>query len=504
MRIAKKTFKRTIAISFCILLLLYITDKFGAAVVRGSVKPLYLTLGFSILIIIPYIVRRLGVLPLVCGLVFIYWLPLRARMSIISPALAEAYPFEVGIWILFVGILIRETKSQSTQWHHLLNEFPFLPFSVFIGSALIVYIATGVSSLAFVRIRMLCFIPAIWLFVVLYVIKTPKQAEFILWLFLISSVLLGIVYLYAPQFADPIQSTEYVRAAISNANFGRLTKVIKLPLFGILYMSAETNSIYFGFVGIQAFNLWLNHLSFWKRTAAGVIFCLCTYVIAQGQGRTAIISLVFSICIVTALTWKVRQGFIKNSLLKIMIAIPAFVVSIWYVAITSEILSYRQRITNLVADPLYSLESRMWRWTTSLPLLCDNPFGTGFYGVPTYLDRFGSTWFPHNLYLSLGLSTGIIGLIGFCWVLIFGIKVFLCGLRSGNYIHQLLSIGAIGSISLLLVAGIGSCIFWEARELLVFWIPIGIAMAVNIQNENDAGLKKSGGTKTPWKISETQ
>jgi len=86
-----------ISIVIISLIFFWIAHKIGIGIVSGKLKAVYIPIGFSILIMLPYIVDKIGTFPLLCGLIFIYWLPFDSGLSHVSPFLNYIYPAEFGM-----------------------------------------------------------------------------------------------------------------------------------------------------------------------------------------------------------------------------------------------------------------------------------------------------------------------------------------------------------------------------------------------------------------------
>ena len=480
------------------LIFFWILYKVGIGIVGGRLKSIYLPIACSILIMIPYIVEKIGAFSLFCGLVFVYWIPFDSRLQTYFGPLIHVYPTEFGVWMLCMGILIHGSVTRNAEWNSAVGRFPFLPFSLFIGGALITYLATvHYSSYPLIKIRTFCLLPALFCFLCIYLIKTLKQAEYLLWIFLISAGLLGLVYLYAPQIAHPVSLDSIAGSDIEVT--GRIRRIIHLPLFGPLRMSPETTPVCFAFVIALAFNLWLNHPSFWGRSGAATILAISGLIIVQGRGRTGLISAGCSVVVIMALTLVSRKhssSLFSKSLLKAGIAILLLFGSVWYYASISAIAGIRERGLSLFTDPLhvYGLDARIWRMKESIHIFFDHPFfGVGFEGFPKHLSIYGSPWFPHNFFLYLLLSVGFIGFIGFLWIFIGHAKACWSGLHSDNLNRQILCIGGLGCITALFVAGMASCICSSPWQILMVWIPVGIIMAAATLKDGEAkGVNKGG------------
>ena len=474
------------------LIFFWILYKVGIGIVGGRLKSIYLPIGCSILIMIPYIVGKIGSFPLLCGLVFIYWLPFDSRLQTYFGPLIHVYPTEFGMWMLCMGILIHGSVSRSAQWNSAVGRFPFLPFSLFIGGALITYLATvHYSSYSLIKIRTFCLFPALLCFVCIYLIKTVKQAEQLLWIFLVSAGVFGLVFLYGPRIA----TTESMLHVVKES--GRISTMIKLPLMGSLQIISSNAGSLFAFIITLSFNLWLNHPSFWGRSVAAGILAISGTAIVQAQGRGGLVAAGCSVAVIMALTLVFRKhsfSLFRKSLLKAGIVILLLFGSLWYYASISSIKSFRVHGLNLFTDPLAetTFSGRILRWKECIDVFLDRPFlGVGLFGLN--LSSSCSTWYTHNLILFLLLSFGIIGFIGFSWIFVRYTKACWSGLHSDNDTRQILCIGGLGIVTTLLIAGIVSPIMEAPWNVAMVWIPVGITMAAATLKDGEAkGVNKGG------------
>ena len=463
------------------LIFFWIAYKAGIGIVDGKLKAVYMPIGFSIFIVFPYIVDKTGTFPFLCGLIFIYWLPFNTGLGHVSPFLVNMYAAEFGMWMLCLGALIHGSITKSDQFASAIGRFPFLPFALLIAGSLS---ANLVSANFFARtelsqIRILFFIPSVTCFVCLYFIKTVGQAERLIWIFLISAGILGLVYLFAPN----ITGSERLYSIAEDT--GRIQRTIKLPLFGVLNINPANGAVCFSFIVVLSFNLWLNHPSLRGRLAASVILAISVLMIIQGQGRTGLISAICGVIAIQVLSLRFKiyaSKFILRSLLKPVIVICTTIFTVTYLAVTSPIFNYQQRVMNLYANPLLAADSRINRWETAVRVVLDNLHGVGIFGFP---NADGLSWVAHNLYLFLLLSSGIIGFIGYIWIFLRYTKAWWYGLHYRNLNRRLLCIAGIGCVVILIVGGMGSCIYWSPWETLIIWIPIGVTMAAATLPEED-------------------
>lgn len=476
--------KQKIIIFF--LVLIGIAFATGKAIAFQNTRLLYLVLGLGVFGGSAYIVKKSGWIPIFSILVFGYWILLDSKLSTFTPALKYLYPAEFGIWALLIAVLIQRSLAKNIPGNTSISKFPFLPFLLFIGGALATYFITERYGDYSIRvIRNFCLVPAAFCFLCVCLIKTEKQAERLLWIFLISAGLLGLVFLFSPQVVPQELTMEELRHIES----GRLTRMIKLPLCGLLFMGAETTPINYAFIAALAFNFWLHSSSFRKRWVAAGLLLISILVIINAQGRGGLVAASGSIVTITVLSEIFRERSPKRSgkkKLKLGIVGAGLFVGFWYFASISTVSRVRERVFGSFneSSAVAGLGDRIWRWSESLEVIFEHPFfGVGLEGFSRH--GYIYTWFAHNLYLYLWLSFGITGLVGFLWIFIHYARVYWSGLSCGNPERRMLALGGIGCVVVLLLAGITSSTFFvDSWQALMLWMPFGIiAAAVTLKSK---------------------
>ena len=479
MRITQRIPNVSVAIIYIVFFAIAVIAGIGIGVTNDVRKVIYPVMGLSILIMIPYIVSKIGSFPLLCGLVFMYWLPLNTGLHRLSPYLTQVYPTEFGVWMLCIGILNHNAVSKSAQRNSAISRFPLSPFLLFIVGALITdFISEHHNPYGLSQIRILCFLPAFICFSCIYLIKTVKQAEQLLWIFLVSAGVFGLVFLYAPRFANTESIFYYAGEG------GRISTMIKVPLMGTLNMISSNASSLFAFIVAVSFNLWLNHASLWGRLVAASVLAISGWVIIQAQGRGGLVGAGCSVAVIGVLTLIFRKhcwSLFSKGLLKVGITVALLFGSVWYYASISTMKGFQVHGMTMFTDPLHAhgLADRIYLWKTALHEFSRHLLGVGIFGTP------GSTWYAHNLILFLLLSFGIIGFIGFFWIFVRYTKACWSGLHSDNATRQILCIGGLGIVATLLVAGIFSPIMWDPWNVTMVWIPVGITLAAATLPERD-------------------
>lgn len=464
-------------------LLLWAAWKTGEAIGgEGSYKSTYLFLliaggGAGL-----YFAKQLGSLSVFFTIIFFFWIPFNSRLDTLMPWLYKLFPTEFGLWMLLLVSLISRGIFQKNKTKKYFNG-PFLPWILFIGGAIIAN-AGSISEMAAVKIRFICILPLLTVFICCKFIRDTRSAEKGIMVMLLSGFLLGLIVLYAPQIT--YGNADY-RLFIDSMERGRLAKVISLPRCGPFIYSPETGAIAFSMLTVIAFSLYLRHPSSRISRGSGFISLLFIYIIINSQGRGALISLFAALISVTFLDFFVlrkSQYELKSKFIKLGVVLAAGSSYLIYKVNTLSDKIMYARMHSLLTNPLeaHGVLDRVERWKVGVDVYLDNIiFGVGLFGFP-----FGATktsWYVHNLYLYIVLSFGIIGFLGFFWILAQYLKIFLKGFRSDDAVLSSLSAGGLGCIVVLLVAGMTSCYFSSVYHVFIFWLPVGIISAAAISHD---------------------
>jgi len=119
-----------------------------------------------------------------------------------------------------------------------------------------------------------------------------------------------------------------------------------------------------------------------------------------------------------------------------------------------------------------SLESRLVIWQSSWEIIKDNSLigiGPGMFQeyYLTYQDKFAfyPEWAvpqPHNLFFAFWLQAGLLGLIGFVWLLISFFKKIEP--------KQILSSILMGTMIYILIHGLVDTTYWKNDLSIIFWL----------------------------------
>jgi len=426
-----------------------------------------------------YFVSKLGDFPLFCILLFLFWVPFETRLHRIFLFLWGVHLFEMGIWCLFLVVLLNNTVFLEHGGKRL-QFFAVLPWMLFLFGALASNFLSGPFSVkALTYVRMAVILPFLTTFLCFYYIRSVRQAELMLWMFMISGAILGIIFLCVPIYVQDVTHSGIQNMLYDNLAIGRLTKIIDLPLLSPLHFNAETGGISFVFIGTLALVFWLNAPILRKKVLAGIILAVSCYVIIQSQGRSALIGLTASFGTVLFLCLKFEKKFSRHFIgigLKVGVVLFCVFSGLVYKLSTISYSIARLRYFPLLYDPLsvHGVQERINRLINAAEVYLQNPvFGVGLYGFP--LNLTGASWYAHNLYLYLLLSFGLIGFIGFLLVLIYHTKALWGGIHSGA--QMIFGIAGTGCVVGLLASGMTSSVFASIWNVLAFWIPIGVTVA---------------------------
>lgn len=140
-----------------------------------------------------------------------------------------------------------------------------------------------------------------------------------------------------------------------------------------------------------------------------------------------------------------------------------------------------QKFQELLDFSYPSLSSRLVIWQSAWEITKDhslNGIGPGLF-QKYYLDKQDSfapylEWAvpqPHNLFLAFWLQAGLIGLIGFFWLLI---RFFKIGLKKLFTVRCSLSVVLMATMVYILTHGITDTTYWKNDLAIVFWLIIAL------------------------------
>ena len=224
-----------------------------------------------------------------------------------------------------------------------------------------------------------------------------------------------------------------------------------------------------------------------KRTSSQIVFFICAAVTA--------------ICIV--LTWS------RGAWLGAIVALVVFLIvynfrTVWFILISASavpLLAYVlptdiiNRFLSIFKMEDSSILHRFKIWNGAMSMISDNIFtgiGVGqsaFDAVfPKYAELGTETVeHTHSLYLQIFAELGIVGLVLFAIIIFMFVQKCFVGIktrRRGGKSRNMIAAG-LASVCASLVMGVTDYIWYNTRVLLIFWIMIGLTVALTKINERE-------------------
>jgi putative inorganic carbon (HCO3(-)) transporter len=152
---------------------------------------------------------------------------------------------------------------------------------------------------------------------------------------------------------------------------------------------------------------------------------------------------------------------------------------IWFIIVLGLILILAISYLKLFSEQgKTSFNARLIIWEKAWHVFSGHPIiGLGPGTFEAYFPSF-PIWGvpqPHNLYLAFLLQTGIIGFIGFVWILIWFFKKGFELLKAQN----LLSITLMSVMVYILIHGLVDTTYWKNDLSIAFWVIIALLNIVD-------------------------
>lgn len=147
---------------------------------------------------------------------------------------------------------------------------------------------------------------------------------------------------------------------------------------------------------------------------------------------------------------------------------------------TSLIISFQGSILNKISGGRSSLASRIMIWKAAFFIARDNPvfgIGPGNFQTryleyqkyfPPYLEW--SAPQPHNLYLAFWLEAGMVGLVGFIWLLI----IFFQDNKKAVLFNRDFSLLCLAIMLYFLIHGMVDTTYWKNDSAIMFWLVVAL------------------------------
>jgi len=163
-----------------------------------------------------------------------------------------------------------------------------------------------------------------------------------------------------------------------------------------------------------------------------------------------------------------------------------------FILILLAVISVVVLITSLVGSRGASYNARWVIWDKALEVFRQYPLfgigpGTFEYYFPPY-PKWGVPQ-PHSIYFAFLLQTGIIGFVGFIWLLIL---FFKRGFKTLVTNHWLLITIIMSVMVYILVHGLVDTLYWKNDLSVFFWIIIGLMVILSRPKSRPGSGQESG------------
>ena len=438
-----------------------------------KVKTLAIILVLPFALSLPLVLSRVSQQTIVSVLLLLFWLPIRLYF------LDELYLFEFATYCLLALAVMNSVISRNSASTPAFEGFPLLAFFFFVGGTLLTYAISYKAGTELVRIRLFCLFPMILCLFFSLTVRNEKDAERYLWMLFISVSLLALLFTMADRSFSFLQTSDY---AIGS---GRLSMELKILFLGVLRINPESAGTYFGMLLCVGYYLFISSARTSKKLIVIGFSLILALAIMLAQGRGGAAAAIFSTALMTLLYYRRATTKIHAGILVIGLILFGSIIigGMWYLANSSQNISYNARFVSLVNDPFNdaTLLNRINLWEEGLLTLLNKPFGIGFFGFHT---RDGDTWIVHNLYLYLWLCLGPIGFLGFWGIIYKFYKTFRESMNSHNDSLRGLSILGLGCILSICINGMFSPVVWDPYSVVIIWAPLGITYAACMRERN--------------------
>lgn len=185
-------------------------------------------------------------------------------------------------------------------------------------------------------------------------------------------------------------------------------------------ISYQTINVYLGMFSVVLatwrFDSWLN------RILSIIVISISVYIMFLAGGRGPVLAMFFSIFLYFILTYDNLYVKIVSALM-IALTLMGFGSKLYSLLVETSFVS-RMSIIVLSADDDSSM--RLYLFGKAIELFKQNLiFGAGVGAFAPYINKYEAGWYPHNIFLEVAASLGIIGLFLFASYIFYVLYMFI-------------------------------------------------------------------------------
>jgi O-antigen ligase len=374
---------------------------------------------------------------------------------------------ELCIWITFIGWIINrimnyELGIKSKNFAFLLPNSKFLiplrypiiltllasTISVVIASSLPA--AAGIGKAYFVE-------PILFFLILASLVKDGKNKEKILWALGISTLSISLLAIFQKFTGWGIAQPAWIPA-----DHRRVTAMFTSPNAVGLYLGPVI-MIYLGWLTVSIKNQELRIKNIFRCLIILFSLLAVIFTVSQGTWLGLAAGLIFFCFFAFSKKW--TAGLV------LLLIIISLVVPL-----------SREKLMPVLLFQDASGQSRLVLWGMAKDYLISSPknFGLGA-GIGGFAEiqnkmreplKMEALLYPHNIFLNFWLEIGLLGLIGFIWVIILFFK------NGSKYVWTIngspLQIGVMAAMVCLLVHGLIDVPYFKNDLAIIFWLIIGL------------------------------
>jgi O-Antigen ligase len=398
----------------------------------------------------------------------LFWLPIP-----LLPQLGLGFIDAVLILIVMLTAFGFALRPDSMPLQTRLSGLPWVWFVLMILGPIVTWTVTPHSGGDLAWIRRLFLWPLLICLATFLVARTTRDAMKALKALAASSAALAALFIV-------MNVGGFGQAAATHTDRGSLA--LSLPFLGSVAISPAGTDV-FSFTVVLGFALWVFCDQSRDRALGAVAALMGLGVILIGFGRGGMLAAIVGVIVTALMSGAGKRRRILAAAATALLVLAVVMTTAFIVQKTTSNSIARARAAT-VLDPFSpsiraqepNINARALRRRAGWLVAIDHPLGVGFWGYAN--DPRGDPWAVHNLWLYLVLVAGVPGLVGFVGVNGKCIVVCMRRLGRGTGDDSVPAAVGLGTIVALLVAGEFSPVLWEPYSVIMYWVPIGLALAV--------------------------